>query len=80
MILIPGVLLSTFPSDLLTRKLSATAMGFIVTFTSMSGIITTSLSGKIVDLFNSYQALFFSFALIAAAGTVLTVFIHEKGR
>ncbi len=78
MILIPDILLATFPSDLLTRRLSATGMGFIVTFTSMSGIVTTSASGKIVDLFHSYQALFLSFALMATAGTVLTVFIQEK--
>jgi OPA family glycerol-3-phosphate transporter-like MFS transporter len=79
MILIPDVLLATYPSDILTRKLAATGMGFVVTFTSMSGIITTSVSGKIVDIFNSYWALFFSFALMAAAGTVLTLFIREKG-
>ena len=80
MILIPDVLLATYPSDILTRKLAATGMGFIVTFTSMSGIITTFVSGKLVDLFNSYGALFFSFALMAAAGTVLALFIREKGR
>jgi OPA family sugar phosphate sensor protein UhpC-like MFS transporter len=80
MILIPDILLSTFPSDLLTRKLSATGMGFVVTFTSMSGIITTSLSGEIVDLFHSYRAVFFSFALMAAAGGFLALFISEKAR
>lgn len=79
MILIPDVLLATYPSDILTRKLAATGMGFIVTFTSMSGIITTFVSGKLVDLFSSYGALFFSFALMAAAGTILTFFIREKG-
>jgi sugar phosphate permease len=80
MILIPDILLSTFPSDLLTRKLSATGMGFVVTFTSMSGILTTSVSGEIVDLFGSYRAVFFSFALMAAAGGSLALFIREKAR
>ena len=79
MILIPDVLLATYPSDILTRKLAATGMGFIVTFTSMSGIVATFVSGKIVDLFSSYGALFISFAVMAAAGTVLTLFIREKG-
>ena len=79
MILIPDVLLATYPSDILTRKLAATGMGFIVTFTSMSGIMTTFVSGKIVDLFSSYGALFISFAIMAAAGTILTLFIREKG-
>ena len=79
MILIPDVLLASYPSDILTRKLAATGMGFIVTFTSMSGIVATFVSGKIVDLFSSYGALFISFAVMAAAGTVLTLFIREKG-
>jgi len=80
MIVIPDILLSTFPSDLLTRKLAATGMGFVVTFTSMSGIITTSISGEIVDLFTSYRAVFLSFGLMAAAGTVLALFIREGGK
>ena len=79
MILMPDVLLAAYPSDILSRKLSATAMGFLATFTSAAGIITTPVSGKIVDLFHSYGALFFSFALVAFVGTVLTVFIHDKG-
>jgi sugar phosphate permease len=77
-VLIPDVLLATYPSDILTRKLAATATGFIVTFTSLSGIISTTVSGKIIDSFNSYGALFFSFALMAATGTVLTLLINEK--
>jgi sugar phosphate permease len=78
MILIPDVLLATYPSDILTRKLAATGMGLIVTFTSLSGIIATTVSGKIIDSFNSYWALFFSFALMAATGTVLTLLINER--
>jgi len=78
MVLIPDVLLATYPSDILTRKLAATATGFIVTFTSLSGIISTTVSGKIIDSFNSYGALFFSFALMAATGTVLTLLIRER--
>jgi sugar phosphate permease len=79
MILMPDILLAAYPSDILSRKLSATAMGFLSTFTSAAGIITTPVSGKIVDLFHSYGALFFSFALVAFTGTVLTLFIHDKG-
>jgi sugar phosphate permease len=77
MILMPDVLLAAYPSDILSRKLSATAMGFLATFTSTSGIITTPVSGKIVDIFQP-GAVFFSFGLVAFAGMVLTFFINEK--
>ncbi len=79
MILIPDVLLAAYPSDIFSRKLSATAMGFLATFTSTAGIITTPVSGKIVDMFHSYGALFFSFGVMALMGAVLTLFINEKG-
>jgi sugar phosphate permease len=78
MILMPDVLLAAYPSDIMSRKLSATAMGFLATFTSASGIITTPVSGKIADLFQSYGAVFFSFGVVALAGTILTFFIDEK--
>jgi sugar phosphate permease len=78
MIIMPDVLLAAYPSDILSRKLSATGMGFLTTFTSIAGIITTPLSGKIIDLFDSYAAVFFSFAVVALAGAFLTLCIHEK--
>lgn len=78
MIIMPDVLLAAYPSDILSRKLSATGMGFVTTFTSIAGIITTPLSGKIIDLFDSYAAVFFSFALAALAGALLTLCIREK--
>jgi uncharacterized membrane protein len=53
-------------------------MGFLTTFTSTAGIITTPLSGKIVDVFHSYGAVFLSFAIAALAGTIFTLFIREK--
>jgi uncharacterized membrane protein len=52
-------------------------MGFLTTFTSIAGIITTPLSGKIIDLFDSY-AMFFSFAVVALAGALLTLCIQEN--
>ncbi len=79
MILMPDILLAAYPSDLFSRKLTATATGFLATFTSTAGIITTPVSGKIADLFHSYHALFLSFAIAALVGTFLTLFIHEKG-
>ena len=79
MILMPDILLAAYPSDILSRRLAATGMGFLATFTSTAGIITTPVSGKIVDLFYSYEALFFSFGIVALAGTVLALFINEKG-
>lgn len=78
MILLPDVLLAAFPADILSRKLTATGMGFLATFTSAAGIVTTPLSGKIVDVFHSYGALFFSFAVVALAGMVVTMFISEN--
>ena len=78
MILMPDVLLAAFPADILSRKLTATGMGFLATFTSAAGIVTTPLSGKIVDMFHSYGALFFSFAVVALAGMVVTMFISEN--
>jgi sugar phosphate permease len=78
MIIMPDVLLAAYPSDVLSRKLSATGMGFLTTFTSIAGIITTPLSGKIIDLFESYVAVFFSFAIMALAGALLTLCIREK--
>ena len=78
MIIMPDILLAAYPSDLLSRKLAATCMGFLTTFTSTAGFITTPVSGKIVDLFHSYGPVFFSFSLAALAGTCLTLFIKEK--
>jgi len=78
MILMPDVLLAAFPADILSRKLAATGMGFLATFTSAAGVVTTTLSGKIVDIFDNYGALFFSFAVAALFGAVLTLFIREK--
>lgn len=78
MILMPDILLAAYPSDILSRKLAATGMGFLATFTSIAGIITTPVSGMIVDLSHSYEALFFCFAIVALGGTVLTLFINEK--
>jgi sugar phosphate permease len=78
MIIMPDVLLAAYPSDILSRKLSATGMGFLTTFTSIAGIITTPLSGKIIDLFDSYTAVFFSFAVVARAGALLTLCIQEN--
>ncbi len=78
MIIMPDVLLAAYPSDILSRKLSATGMGFLTTFTSIAGVITTPLSGKIIDLFDSYTAVFFSFAVVALAGALLTLCIQEN--
>jgi len=78
MIIMPDVLLAAYPSDILSRKLSATGMGFLTTFTSIAGIITTPLSGKIIDLFDSYAAVFFSFAVMALIGALLTLCIQEN--
>ncbi len=79
MIIMPDVLLAAYPSDILSRKLSGTGMGFLTTFTSLAGVITTPLSGKILDVFHSYGAVFFSFAIMALAGALLSLLIKEKG-
>jgi sugar phosphate permease len=78
MILMPDILLAAYPSDILSRKLTATATGFLATFTSTAGIITPPVSGKIADLFHSYHALFFSYGVMALLGALLTLLIDEK--
>lgn len=77
MLLMPDVLLAAYPSDIFSRKLSGTAMGFLATFTSASGIITTPVSGKIVDLFQSYGAVFLSFGMVALVGMIFAMLIIE---
>ena len=52
-------------------------MGFLATFTSASGIITTPVSGKIVDLFQSYGAVFLSFGMVALVGMIFAMLIIE---
>jgi MFS family permease len=78
MILMPDVLLAAYPSDVLSRKLSATGMGFLARFTSAGGIITTPVSGKILDRFDSYGAVFLSFGVVTFIGAILTFFVREK--
>jgi sugar phosphate permease len=78
MIIMPDILLAAYPSDLLSRKLAATGMGFLTTFTSTAGIVTTPATGKIVDYFHSYQAPFVSFGIAALLATVLTLLINER--
>lgn len=77
MLLMPDVLLAAYPSDIFSRKLSGIAMGFLATFTSASGIITTPVSGKIVDLFQSYGAVFLSFGMVALVGMIFAMLIIE---
>jgi OPA family glycerol-3-phosphate transporter-like MFS transporter len=79
MIVMPDILLATYPSDILSRKLSATGMGFLTTFTSLAGILTNVVSGKIADMFQSFNAVVFSFATMALIATVLCLRIREKG-
>ena len=55
-------------------------MGFLATFTSVAGIITTPASGKIIDLFDSYGAVFMSFGVVALVGTFLALLIKEIPR
>jgi sugar phosphate permease len=78
LIVMPDVLLAAYPSDILSRKLSATGTGFLTTFTSAAGIVTTPLSGEIIDLFKTYNAVFISFAAMAFLAAVLTLTIREK--
>ncbi|MEJ2025147.1 MAG: hypothetical protein P8Y00_09060, partial [Deltaproteobacteria bacterium] len=63
---------------ILSRKLSATGTGFLTTFTSAAGIVTKPVSGKIIDLFHSYGAVFLSFGAMALLAAVLTFTIREK--
>ena len=78
MILLPDILLAAYPSDILSRKLAATGMGFLTTFTSTAGIITNEVSGKVADLVGIWEVVFFSFGTVALLGAILTLFIDEK--
>ena len=80
MIIMPDILLASIPSDLFSRKLAATAMGFLATFTSTAGIVSTPVTGKIVDLTSSYSASFFSFGVVAMAGAGIALLVREKNR
>jgi len=77
MIIMPDILLASFPPDLFSRKLTATAMGFLATFTSTSGIVSTAISGKLVDLFGSFNVTFICFGAVAMLGALLACFIIE---
>jgi len=77
MIIMPDILLASFPSDLFSRKLSATAMGFLATFTSTSGIVSTAISGKMADMFGSFSTTFVCFGAVALAGAALAFLIKE---
>ena len=78
LIVMPDILLAAYPSDILSRKLSATGTGFLTTFTSAAGIVATPVSGKIIDHFHSYNAVFISFAVMAFLAALMTFFIREK--
>lgn len=77
MIIMPDILLASFPSDIFSRKLAATAMGFLATFTSTSGIVSAGIGGKLADTFGSFNTTFISFGIVALIGAILTVFIRE---
>ena len=77
MIILPDILLASFPSDIFSRKLSATAMGFLATFTSTAGIVSTAVSGKLIDLSGSFNMMFTYFGIIALTGTLVACFIRE---
>ena len=76
MIVMPDILLATYPSDILSRKLSATGMGFLTTFTSLAGVLISVVSGKIADRFQSFNAVVFSFAIMALIAAALCLRIR----
>ena len=78
MIIMPDILLASIPSDIFSRKLTATAMGFLATFTSTSGIVSTAISGKLADLYGSFSIVFVCFGAVALAGALLACLITEK--
>ncbi len=78
MIIMPDIMLAAFPSDIFSRKLAATALGFLATFTSASGIVSVAVSGKLVDLTGSFSITFTCFGIVALIGSALACFIREK--
>jgi len=80
MIIMPDILLASFPSDLFSRKLAATGMGFLATFTSTAGIVSTAISGKLADMYGSFSITFVCFGAVAMLGALLACFINETSR
>ena len=80
MIIMPDILLAAFPADIFSRKLTATALGFLATFTSASGIVSTAVSGKLADITGSFNFSFICFGLVALIGAILASFIREQNR
>lgn len=78
MIIMPDIMLASYPSDIFSRKLSATAMGFLATFTSTAGILSTAISGKLADIYGSFSITFTCFGLVALIGAGLACFIRIK--
>jgi len=78
MIIMPDILLATFPADIFSRKLTATALGFLATFTSASGIVSTAVSGRLADLTGSFNITFICFGSVALGGAILACLIKEK--
>jgi sugar phosphate permease len=78
MIIMPDILLAAFPADIFSRKLTATALGFLATFTSASGIVSMVVTGKLADLTGSFNPTFICFGFVALIGAVIAGFIHEK--
>ena len=78
MIIMPDILLAAYPSDIFSRKLAATAMGFLATFTSTAGIVSTAISGKLADVTGSFGITFTCFGVVALVGAVLTCLISES--
>lgn len=78
MIIMPDIMLASFAPDILSRKLTATGMGFLATFTSTSGIVSTAISGKLADVYGSFNVTFLCFGIVALVGAFLACFISEK--
>lgn len=70
-------LIYTYPADFLPPEVSSTGSGVLNTVIHISGILSTFISGWLVDIFHSFSPVFFSFLLMAFLGFFTALLIYD---
>ena len=64
--------------DLLPPGLAGTGAGFLEAGGHLGSMCAMFFSGLLVDVFGSYNPVFLVFAILAAAGSAVVLFVHES--
>jgi len=64
--------------DLLPPGLAGTGAGFLEAGGHLGSMCAMFFSGLLVDVFGSYNPVFLVFAILAAAGIAVVLFVHES--